>query len=297
MPDHLRQPHKNAMGPRSPAGSDCPLSLVIGRRNHPHDHIIHNKTPPPPPFEPHHGSSSGFSEGDSPQDSPERPREIEDQPLSLVVPKNKHYDSGISHVKVYDSGHDTEESNTSSPSRLRVDPEADPTKENGLKIKDFAKYNLGEDAREKRPQHSEQTLLAALTAPPKAKVVSVSAVCAQQQPPLPPVCATPTVGGAEAVLDDAMSEVSSMSSMSDLIQAQRIGDHTVYPCDFCDKVFANKYHLASHLGTTLYEFFKYVSFLLKVDFQNFANFFQNRILKVTFFLIGVFKRSIVLSIL
>ena len=55
---------------------------------------------------------------------------------------------------------------------------------------------------------------------------------------------------AETVTDvDAMSEVSSMSSMSDLIQAQRIGDHTVYPCDFCDKVFANKYHLASHLVT------------------------------------------------
>ena len=59
------------------------------------------------------------------------------------------------------------------------------------------------------------------------------------------------VGAASATVTDidAMSEVSSMSSMSDLIQAQRIGDHTVYPCDFCDKVFANKYHLASHLVT------------------------------------------------
>ena len=173
MPDHLRQPHKNAMGPRSPAGSDSPLSLVIGRsRDHhsPHDHIIHNKTPPPPPFEPHHnqGSSSGFSEGDSPQDSPERPHGEQDveleQPLSLVVPKNN---------KIYDSGHDED---SSSPRPLSMTNAEDllATKDtNGLKIKDFAKYNLGEDAREKIPQHSEHALLAALTAPPKSKIAGM----------------------------------------------------------------------------------------------------------------------------
>ena len=234
MPDHLRQPHKNAMGPRSPAGSDSPLSLVIGRRDHPHDHIIQNKTPPPPPFEPHHSSSSGYSEGDSPQDSPqdspERPREVEEQPLSLVVPKNK---------ATYDSGHDEDSSSPQPPPNDLRNPEIlDPTKENGLKIKDFAKFSLGEDARDKIPQHSDHALLAALTAPPKTKVASV----------VPP--AAGAASGAEVLLDDAMSEVSdSLSSMSDLIQAQRIGDHTVYPCDFCDKVFANKYHLASHLVT------------------------------------------------
>ena len=168
MPDHLRQPHKNAMGPRSPAGSDSPLSLVIGRRDHhqhPHDHIIHNKTPPPQPFEPHHGSSSGFSEGDSPQDSPERPRDQDvelEQPLSLVVPKNISNNNN----KIYDSGHDED---SSSPRSLSMAEDL-ATKENGLKIKDFAKYNLGEDARDKIPQHSEQALLAALTAPPKSKV-------------------------------------------------------------------------------------------------------------------------------
>ena len=170
MPDHLRQPHKNAMGPRSPAGSDSPLSLVIGRRDHhhnPHDHIIHNKTPPPPPFEPHnHGSSSGFSEGDSPQDSPERPRDQDvelEQPLSLVVPKN----ISNKHNKIYDSGHDED---SSSPRPLSMAEDLATKDTNGLKIKDFAKYNLGEDARDKIPQHSEQALLAALTAPPKSKV-------------------------------------------------------------------------------------------------------------------------------
>lgn len=228
MPDHLRQP-QNAMGPRSPAGSDSPLSLVIGRRENPHHldhhhHLIHNKTPPPPPFSSQHegGHSSGFSEasGESPNDSPIRIRSpetnpAEDQPLSLVVPK-KHYD---------DSGADEDSNPTSDP------------KENLLKIKDFAKFNLGEDARDKIPIHREDTLLAALTAPPKMKT------------------GAPVVPSGSAVVvehdhQDAMSEMSdSLSSMSDLIQGQRIGEHTVYPCDFCDKIFGNKYHLASHLVT------------------------------------------------
>lgn len=217
MPDHTN--HTNAMGPRSPAGSDSPLSLVIGRRHSSHrdHHLIHNKTPPPPTFDHHrhlanNGSSSGFSEGDSPNDSPVRNEEAvaeaEEQPLSLVVPK-----------KAYDSGHDEESEEAAN----------EETKESVLKIKDFAKFGLGEDAREKIPHHSDQALLAALTAPLKHKPATAAAESVQHE--------------------DAMSEVSSMSSMSDLIHAQRIGDHTVYPCDFCDKVFGNKYHLASHLVT------------------------------------------------
>ncbi len=196
MPDHLRQP-KNAMGPRSPLGSDSPLSLVIGRRPDHLDHMIHNKTPPPPPFNlVNENGSSGFSEGESPNRSPlrETPDEDEEQPLSLVVPK-KSYD---------DSGADTEESN--SPKEVEVE-----AKDSTLKIKDFAK---------------DTGLLAALTASAGPAI---------------------KLNGNE----DAMSEMSdSLSGMSDLIQAQRIGEHTyVYPCDFCDKVFGNKYHLASHLVT------------------------------------------------
>ena len=157
MPDHLRQP-KNAMGPRSPAGSDSPLSSVIGRGRSadPMEHpLIHNKTPPPPPlYNP--GSSSGFSSSSSPNDSP-RPQEDSEQPLSLVVRK-------------YDSGHDTGEEYSRSPEA----PSSEETKENSsLKIKAFAKFSLGEDARDKVPQHTEQTLLAALTAPPKSKPAHV----------------------------------------------------------------------------------------------------------------------------
>ena len=101
MPDHLRQP-QNAMGPRSPAGSDSPLSLVIGRRDR-DELVIHHKTPPPPIFDHNQGSSSGFSEGESPNESPHRNHESEnEQPLSLVVPK-----------KIYDSGHDSEETSRS----------------------------------------------------------------------------------------------------------------------------------------------------------------------------------------
>ena len=264
MPDHLRQP-KNAIGlARSPAGSDSPLSLVIdSRREHHHlDQYHNNKSPPPPSFflesESRDTTSGGQAEGssgfsESPTYSPVRiDVNDNDQPLSLVVPKKN-----ASCVPVYDdSGHDTE----SSRSSLAKSPETKDN-ENGLKIKDFAKFNLGEDARDKIPKHREDTLLAALTAPPKAKTLAlpIPAASAQQQDPASnPSIGTinPPQGAVESAAPtvpqpdiDAMSEVSSMSSMSDLIQAQRIGDHLVYPCDFCDKVFGNRYHLASHLVT------------------------------------------------
>lgn len=262
MPDHLRQP-KNAIGlARSPAGSDSPLSLVIdnGRRDHHYHHQDQyghqNKSPPHlPTYDSRVGreGSSGFSE--SPTYSPVRIEVDHDQPLSLVVPKKK----SASGVPAYDdSGHDTE----SSRSSLAKSPETKDT-ENGLKIKDFAKFSLGEDARDKIPQHREDTLLAALTAPPKARTLALPPGPVPPHPPAgnpmvgpPPggVIATPqgavVVEGPPPHHDiDAMSEVSSMSSMSDLIHAQRIGEHTVYPCDFCDKVFGNRYHLASHLVT------------------------------------------------
>lgn len=114
MPDHIRQP-QNAMGPRSPAGSDSPLSLVIsGRSRSDRDELaIHHKTPPPVPIfatvhhqHLNHGSSSGFSEeGESPNESPQHrihDQDQNEQPLSLVVPK-----------KNYDSGHDSEETSRS----------------------------------------------------------------------------------------------------------------------------------------------------------------------------------------
>ena len=114
MPDHIRQP-QNAMGPRSPAGSDSPLSLVIsGRSRSDRDELaIHHKTPPPVPIfatvhhqHLNHGSSSGFSEeGESPNESPQHrihDQDQNEQPLSLVVPK-----------KNYDSGHDSEEASRS----------------------------------------------------------------------------------------------------------------------------------------------------------------------------------------
>ncbi len=40
MPDHFR-PQVDAMGPpRSPAGSDSPLSLVIFKKDHHHHHLV-----------------------------------------------------------------------------------------------------------------------------------------------------------------------------------------------------------------------------------------------------------------
>ena len=254
--DPQRRLPQNAHGlSRSPAGSDSPLSLVIDRREHHHHlddhHAIKTRTPPPPPFLHESESrdttgrgSSGFSE--SPTYSPVRIEVTDnDQPLSLVVPKKNDHAPGVIAVVNYDdSGHDTESTRSSAKS-----PETKES-ENGLKIKDFAKFNLGEDAREKIPQHREDTLLAALTAPPKAKTLAL--------PVLPPPTSGVGVAAAAAPLQaveapshhdiDAMSEVSSMSSMSDLI-GMRIGDQIQYPCDFCDKIFGNKYHLASHLVT------------------------------------------------
>ena len=106
------------MGPRSPAGSDSPLSLVISGRRDRDDLAIHHKTPPPVPIfaVDHQGSSSGFSEeGESPHESPRHRHEVHhpqdhenEQPLSLVVPK-----------KNYDSGHDSEE--TSRSPKLQLD--------------------------------------------------------------------------------------------------------------------------------------------------------------------------------
>ena len=181
------------MGPRSPAGSDSPLSLVIGSRMDHSHHLIHNKTPPPPLI--HEGSgSSGFSEESSLSPQTVQEKAVEDQPLSLVVPKRN-----------YDSGLETETENSRSPQ----------TKE--LKIKDFAKFQEAEKSSE---------LMAALTSGPQINGP-----------------------GPSKKAEDQMSEISDLSSFSDLIQAQKIGDHIVYPCEFCDKVFGNKYHLASHLVT------------------------------------------------
>ena len=263
--DPQRRLPQNAHGlSRSPAGSDSPLSLVIDRREHHHHlddhHAIKSRTPPPPAFLHESESrdttsgqaSSGFSE--SPTYSPVRieVNSDSDQPLSLVVPKKNGLAPGDAIVNYDDSGHDTESTRSSSKS-----PETKES-ENGLKIKDFAKFNLGEDAREKIPQHREDTLLAALTAPPKAKTVAFPALPPPPASSVPGSIPAPVINAAapnqvasEVLCHhdiDAMSEVSSMSSMSDLIGI-RIGDQIQYPCDFCDKIFGNKYHLASHLVT------------------------------------------------
>ena len=96
----------------------------------------------------------------------------------------------------------------------------------GIKIKDFAKFSVDtneEDLAVSRP----------VSRSPEVDVSDVSSECT-------------------SLASDALSEVGRPYSGSDVI-VRRIsrasnGD-TVYQCDFCDKMFANKSHFQSHLVT------------------------------------------------
>lgn len=52
-------------------------------------------------------------------------------------------------------------------------------------------------------------------------------------------------------MDDGHSDISSADTWNTDLSGRRqqIGGEIVFPCDFCDKIFSNKYHLQSHLVT------------------------------------------------
>ncbi len=212
---------------------DHPLSLVLGHhqnREREH-HLIHNKTPPPPLPRDHQqqhveaqnfGSSSGYSSPEHLEHHGDKivhvqaEEESDEQPLSLVMAKK---DDSIAIRD--DSGHDTTtdgENSRSSP--ISEEQESKGANSIPIKIKEFAKFNLGEDARDKVPKHMEQTLLAALTAPPKVRppppnFAGAPSIPSSQLPPPPPALCPPggePIVGQQQQLDETMSEVSSIDT-------------------------------------------------------------------------------------
>lgn len=177
-------------------------------------------------------SSSGYSEDDR---QPEE--ESEDLPLALVVDKKKDHDSG--HEEDNYSGSSSpqrgfnfnpevevkrgQETVKEDQSRIEIQPNVTIAKvrnnndEAGkIKIKEFAKVNCDDKGLvEQQQQIAFEDL---------------------------------------DTVSDVTSEVSSLDAESVLFQRQHHqlmnlgGDHNgQFPCDFCEKVFANKYHLSSHL--------------------------------------------------
>ena len=282
MPDYIRA-QVDAMGPpRSPAGSDSPLSLVIYKkghdhhvRQHRHEHALTIHMAPASP-----SRSSGFSETDeSPhQNNAEhfhdvimadengdeagnlvvaveeevvdgQEEEKEEVPLSLVVEK---------HVSSDDSGHGEDDGRFFHPEisferrsrmetedaaqRVEIEPkvtiarvqdrssssEESNVTATGIKIKDFARFNMeNAEAVQIPPEilRYEHTR-AALLAPRKSK----------------------TSESDDEDLDDDDSEMSSGDSWG-TESAHEGGTPRAYPCHYCDKVFANRHHLMSHVVT------------------------------------------------
>jgi len=268
MPDHFRA-QVDAMGPpRSPAGSDSPLSLVIFKKDphhHHHDHARHHR---------HHqehalmmpaspSRSSGFSETDespqhdvsmSPHDdvimSDETVDEganlivaveeevVEEAPLSLVVEKNSTSD---------DSGHGLEDERARffhpeiSFERRRIDNESEEradvepkvtvarvggqeeSNSTGIKIKDFARFDIKNAEAFEIPQEilRYEHTRAALMAPRKSKSSESD--------------------------DEDISDLSSEDTWA--TESGHEGSPRAYPCHYCDKVFANRHHLMSHVVT------------------------------------------------
>ena len=247
MPDHFRA-QVDAMGPpRSPAGSDSPLSLVIFKkdhdehrmRRHHHEHALMINMPASP------SRSSGFSETD---ESPHHDRydvvmaddneggnlvvaveeEVEAEPLSLVVDKSD------------DSGHGDDDragrffhpeinfEQRQNPDRISNQDQSEPNSAtNGIKIKDFARFDIDNaEAVELPPQilRYEQTR-AALMAPRKSKTSESDDECCE----------------------DDSSDISSEDTWA--TESGHDGTPRAYPCHYCDKVFANRHHLTSHVVT------------------------------------------------
>ena len=288
MPDQVRlhdpQPqceerHLGLYGPHSP-GSDSPLSLVVRKEEHRKLQVYPVESP---------GRSSGFSDGSgsyesSPNRSPSHPQDSghqpaydaqdNDKPLSLVIRKNlvSHFQSSVGpteysvHSKALgvtpkkkwraeeeeqrrgqDSGNEEEEEHVLVISEQveeeeeedrvytedtvfdfskKTETESKPT--TGIKIKDFARLEMPTpEPGSKEPAEAEEEELESELESDCASISSVdtwSSSLAEGKP----------FSGTDAVI----RRVRSTSS----------GD-TVYQCDFCDKLFANKYHLQSHLVT------------------------------------------------
>ena len=235
MPDHFR-PQVDAMGPpRSPSGSDSPLSLVIFKKDH-HLHVRHLRHEPAltihmpgsPP------RSSSFSETDEAPvhdvmmgedgsnlvvaGEEEVVHEEEDEaPLSLVVQKPS--EAGTSH--------DLSSLEGSSSRNDQPDWREESTPK--IKIKNFAKF---ESANAEAVQIPEEILRcdqmrAALMAPRKSK----------------------TSESEEFRDDDDVSLSSDDTWDTDSATDGPGGGSGVYPCHHCDKIFANRHHLTSHLVT------------------------------------------------
>ena len=265
--DHLSGPQErylNMYGPHSPANSDSPLSLVVRKEDHRKLGVVDSP-----------GRSSGFSEGSyesspnrSPQNYPSQPRDEEEKPLSLVIRKNNQEEAEAVEEREergywgrqtdQDSGNDDSEpplviseddkdqdvihdfSTAKHEEKLEV---AKPREEqqagspgSGIKIKSFAKlfdspggHQGGSADQSGPPAVAEDSSQDRISEEPE--LVSDSASCCSNDSMME---GKPFIYGTEL----EMRRISKSSS-----------GETLYQCDFCDKLFANKYHLQSHLVT------------------------------------------------
>ena len=262
--DHLSGPQErylNMYGPHSPANSDSPLSLVVRKEDHRKLGVVDSP-----------GRSSGFSEGSyesspnrSPQNYPSQPRDEEEKPLSLVIRKNNEETEDVEAVEErerergywsrqndQDSGNDDSEPplviseddkdqdiihdfSTAKPeeklevAKAREEQASSPSPSpgSGIKIKSFAKLfdSSGSDPTEGSNSASQDRISE------EPELVSDSASNCSNDSMME---GKPFIYGTEL----EMRRISKSSS-----------GETLYQCDFCDKLFANKYHLQSHLVT------------------------------------------------
>jgi len=241
----------NMYGPHSPANSDSPLSLVVRKEDHRKLGAVDSP-----------GRSSGFSEGSyesspnrSPQNYPSQPRDEEEKPLSLVIRKTSEETEESEAVEErgywsrqtdQDSGNDDSEpplviseddkdqdiihdfSTARHDEKLEVEKPREEAAGSGIKIKSFAKLFDSSDQGAASPP-TEAAGQDRISEEPD--LVSDSASNCSNDSMME---GKPFIYGTEL----EMRRISKSSS-----------GETLYQCDFCDKLFANKYHLQSHLVT------------------------------------------------
>ena len=236
MPDYVRQqPADRPMGPRSPVDPNHPLALVIGKRGEGHHHH-HHHSPPNSPNErkighqsesqarsPEH-SSSGYSEPSPAHSGPESPKPQDEAPLALVVHREG------------DSGHedDFHSNDGSSPKRFPVH-EGLVVKRRDSKVDNEERVEIQPNVTIVKVVNEEEKAGGAGSSSPLIKIKDFARMDSEQVPQL------------RIVEDDGLSEAASSSDISSVDNYKNEGG--TFPCEFCDKVFVNRYHLQSHLVT------------------------------------------------
>jgi len=287
MPDQVRlhdpqDSHLGLYGPGSP-GSDSPLSLVVRKEDRRKLHQFSSSPGRSSGFSDGSGSyeSSPNRSPNHNQDQAAYDARDSDKPLSLVIRKNlvSHFESDVGQYSVHpklvavppkkkwrtgekedegrtqyqDSGNEEEEEEPALVISEQVAEEEEVEEEN--RVTEDTVYDFSKKTNDETPGEKKEKATIGIKIKDFARLdVPAAAVVAKD----------PANYEEDDVESEAESDCASVDTWSSSLAEDKLFSGTdpvirrirstssgeaVYQCDFCEKLFTNKYHLQSHLVT------------------------------------------------